>query len=558
MHSIRRTSAKTLLISLMFFFSTQNATAETATYPLSSYLQPTLQTKQLHYEGVDVDPTALIAYYQSNHFTPIWVTENQLNLRAMQAINIISKATSTHGLFNSNYGLEAIRHIALYRPQNDIEATQVALALEVLMSNAVYNYARDMNGENVQKNWNVKIDAPHVDATALFSQIGAANDIQPIMSALSPSNSDYHAMQQVLAQYQTIANQGGWPEWEKDARIKIGANDERIPTLARILAITGDLPPTEAYSLSQPTLYDGALVTALKLFQERHGIENDGVIGDKTQMALAVPVSQRIQQIAATMVRMRSLPASMGDRHILVNIPGYYLKGYEGTIPKLAMRVIVGKPATRTPLFSNKVTDIVFNPTWSAPQSIINKELLPKLRSNPTYFNRANFSVLQTKDGITSEVDPLSIDYSNAGFDGAHYSFRQKAGSGNALGKVKFNIPNSDDIYLHSTSQPQLFAKQERALSHGCIRLEKPKALAEYVLQSEGWESRKVDTAYNGSESRNVKVQPLPVHLVYWTSWVDDNNRPHFNPDIYGIDRPIVAAMNYVKTQAPMSLALNR
>jgi murein L,D-transpeptidase YcbB/YkuD len=557
MYTIRTIMAKILPLCLIVSSYVHAASAEITSYHLSAYLQPTLQTKQLHYEGIDVDPSALVAFYQSNQFTPIWVTGNQLNMRAMQAINVISKATNEHGLFTANYGLEAIRHIALYRPQNEVEATQVALALEVLMSNAVYNYARDMHGENIQKNWSMKIDTPRVNATTLLSHIASTNDIQPIMSGLTPTNPDYRAMQNVLEQYQTIANQGGWPEWKKGARIKIGTSDERIPTLARILAITGDLPATEAPSFSQAIQYDGALVTALKSFQERHGIENDGIIGDKTQTALAVPVSQRIQQIAATMVRMRSLPSTMGDRHILVNIPGYYLKGYEGTTPTLAMRVIVGKPTTRTPLFSNKVTDVVFNPTWSAPQSIITKELLPKLRSNPSYFNRANFSVLQTKDGVTSEVDPLSIDYSNAGYDGARYNFRQKPGSSNALGKVKFNIPNSDDIYLHSTSQPQLFAKQERALSHGCIRLEKPKALAEYVLQSEGWESHKVDNVYNNSESRNVKVQPLPVHLVYWTSWVDDNRRPHFSPDIYGIDRPILAAMNTVKTQAPMSLALN-
>lgn len=526
-------------------------------YPLAAYLAPTLQEKKLRYDTTEVTPEDFSAYYASNGYTPIWVNGAYLNTRAMQALEIISRAEE-HGLHTSDYGLNAIRQISRFEPRSVEEATQIALSLEILMSHATLAYARDMNGDTARNLWRVTTSNTPINAVSFLSSIGSTRDTTSLLSALAPTGKEYVSTQHMLQRYQILAQQGGWSEWEKGAPIKPGNSDNRVETLASILKVTGDLSPHYATIHGQEYVYGPALVEAVKSFQERHAIESDGVLGTKTQDALAVTIQTRIAQLSATMVRMRAMTHESDERRILVNIPGYYLNGFEGDKKTLEMRVIVGAPATRTPVFSNVVTDVVFNPTWTPPQSIINKEMMPKLRSNPSYFRNANFTVMQTIGGVTTEVDPLSIDYANAGSDGARYSFRQASGAGNALGKMKFNIPDSDSIYLHSTAKPELFAKNERALSHGCIRLENPKALAKFVLQPEGWEGTKVDATYAASASKNVKVSPVPVHLVYWTSWVDEQGRARFHPDIYGIDKPIVTAMMPSIQPENLQLALNQ
>jgi murein L,D-transpeptidase YcbB/YkuD len=199
----------------------------------------------------------------------------------------------------------------------------------------------------------------------------------------------------------------------------------------------------------------------------------------------------------------------------------------------LMMRVIIGNRQNHTPLFDNVVTDVIFNPPWSVPARIARNEMIPKLRDNPEYFINAGFVV--TQDGV--QVDPTEVDP-----DSGDFSFRQRPGTGNALGKIKFNIPDSDDIYLHSTSSPKLFAQEDRALSHGCIRLEKPRDLAHFVLGSEaGWTNEKIDVAYDSNSEKRVHVQDVPVHLVYWTAMVDENGVAHFYGDVYRKNNAVTA-----------------
>ena len=219
-----------------------------------------------------------------------------------------------------------------------------------------------------------------------------------------------------------------------------------------------------------------------------------------------------------------------------MNVPAFTLTGYENGQKALNMRVIVGKPNTRTPIFSNVITDVVFNPSWGAPQSIVRKELLPKLRNNPSYFVNAGFTVYH--NGVP--VDPHSIDPDAGG----SFNFRQRPGSHNALGKIKFNLPDNDDIYLHSTAKPELFKGEMRALSHGCIRLEDPRAMAQFVLGGEeGWDGEKIDKTYDSSTSRSVEVSPVAVHLVYWTAWVGDDGKVHFFDDVYKRDNEVSTAL---------------
>ncbi len=545
-----------LMLALSFTLAADSHAAYQP-HPLPPFLAASITQPSVAYDHITIDTKALGAYYSRNGHEPVWVTGAYLNTRAMQALEILSRAKE-HGIYNKDYGLKTIRRLSRFEPQSQEQATQIALLLELLMSNAVYQYARDMQGDSARERWKVNVSQSPVDVVQLFAALGSTRNITPVLSELNPKSKDYINLQHTLQRYSIIAKQGGWPQWQKGEAIKLGAVDARVATLTAILKTTGDLSANYQPIVGSESVYSTALVDAVKRFQERHAIENDGVLGAKTQDALAVPIETRIGQLSATMVRMRAAPQEESQRHILVNIPGYYLHGYDNGKKTIDMRVIVGKPDTRTPLFSNTITDVVFNPTWTPTTNIINASMLPKLRSNPSYFNRGNFTVTRTVNGVSEVVDPTSIDYANAGRDGAKYHFRQGAGSANALGKIKFNIPNSDSIYLHSTAQPELFTKNERALSFGCIRLHDPKALARFVLAPEGWETAKVDSTYDSSASRNVRVNPVPLHLVYWTSWVDEQGRPHFHPDIYGLDKPIVTAMAPVKDGGTVRLALNQ
>jgi L,D-transpeptidase YcbB len=269
----------------------------------------------------------------------------------------------------------------------------------------------------------------------------------------------------------------------------------------------------------------------VKHFQARHGLNVDGTLGKSTQAMLAVPVEKRITQIEATLARIAANPLPDANKFILVNLPAYTLYGIENNSTNLTMRVIVGNRANHTPLFDNQVTDVIFNPPWSVPARIARNEMIPKLRKNPSYFINAGFTV--TQDGVA--VDPMTANPDEGGF-----SFRQHSGTGNALGKIKFNIPDNDDIYLHSTSSPKLFQQEDRALSHGCIRLEKPRDLAHFVMENEtGWSVDKIDHAYDSDTQRSVRVDSVSVHLVYWTAYVDAQGTAHFYNDVYNKDKAV-------------------
>lgn len=233
------------------------------------------------------------------------------------------------------------------------------------------------------------------------------------------------------------------------------------------------------------------------------------------------------------------MPESLGSRYVLVNIPAYQLTAVNGS-KHLQMDVIVGKPNTPTPMFSKNITGLSINPTWGVPKKIAVNEMLPKVRKNPGYLNQAGYEVV---DNSGTAINPSDINWDSVGKFNFAYNFRQAPGSGNALGKVKFSIPDSDDIYLHDTSQRKLFANADRALSHGCVRLSDPKALTQFMLQGEGWSEAKIEASYDGNDSRTVAITPMPVHLVYWTSWVDVAGKVHFSQDIYGKDKSLLAAM---------------
>lgn len=520
----------------------------------ADYLAQWLEQPTLTLGDATVDTASLREFYTARANEPIWVDSRGLTKQAQSALAVFEQAEA-EGLNPAHYALNTIHTIAAMPRGDSDSAMRRRLSLELLMSHAALTYAADLHGGTTNPQWQTgkeKITA--AEQTSLLTQLAESRDKAAILAALTPTNPHYKALKAELRNYHAIAANGGWPEFVSGNVIKPGMSDARLVNLRTILMATGDLKETKAL---QSQLYDETTQEAVKHFQERHGIEADGVIGAGTQAALATPVSERITQIASTMERMRWMPQDLGQRYVLVNIPGYRLTAVSGA-DKLSMNVIVGKPATKTPMFSKTITDVVLNPSWGVPARIAANEMLPKVRTNPEYLVNAGYTVTEHSSGGSRVVDPTEIDWESVDSGSFNYSFRQRPGDGNALGKVKFTIPQSDSIYLHDTAQRGLFTQANRSLSHGCIRLSDPKALTEFVLNHEGWSDEKVETAYNSPTSRTIAVNPLPVHLVYWTSWVNDDGRIHFSRDIYGMDKKLIAAMDLpAKGREATKLAMN-
>jgi murein L,D-transpeptidase YcbB/YkuD len=301
-----------------------------------------------------------------------------------------------------------------------------------------------------------------------------------------------------------------------------------VPALAKRLAVTGDY--TGQINEQDPA-YGPELQEAVKRFQRRHGLEPDASIGPAAVTKMNVPADARVRQIALNLERWRWLPRDLGDRYLLVNVPEYRLEIWErGQVP-LSMRVVVGKKDTPTPIFADDMTHVVFSPYWNVPATIAKNETVPSALRDPAFLRRTNIDVL---DKSGKPVDASAIDLENVG----EYRFRQRPGASNSLGLVKFMFPNSFNVYLHDTPADSLFARATRSFSHGCVRVEQPEQLAQYVLRDQPeWTPERIAEAMHAGEERTVKIAaPLPVYLGYWTARVSADGILQFRDDLYGID----------------------
>ncbi|MBX6322679.1 MAG: L,D-transpeptidase family protein, partial [Rhodospirillaceae bacterium] len=331
--------------------------------------------------------------------------------------------------------------------------------------------------------------------------------------------------------YRAIAAAGGWPMVPGTAKLSLGAVGPEVALLRQRLAASGDLPSTA--DAAAPEVFDAALDAAVRAFQARHGLEVDGVVGPRTRAALNVSVQDRLATMAINLERLRRLAPWLEPDYALVNIPAAEFRLVEAGRTVMQQRAIVGRPDRPTPELDSAVTRIELNPYWNVPPRIARLDIVPKIRRDPGYLAREGIRVL----GPDGEVDPAGIDWS--GPAATRYRLRQDPGPRNALGVVKFRIPNSFDVYLHDTPSKALFQRSERFFSSGCIRLERPLELARHLLRSDpAWSGDALDRA---SALGHVVIElpkPMPIHLVYLTAWVDESGTVQFRRDVYGRDVP--------------------
>jgi L,D-transpeptidase YcbB len=374
-----------------------------------------------------------------------------------------------------------------------------------------------------------------IDVLRVLTELNKQRNPGTFLSSFEPRNEHYQALKKMMRIYSNRADEGSWPVIGQGPVLKAGMSDARVIKIRSLLALTGDY---EWQDTNSP-VYDEQLVIAVQRFQQRHGLEAKGLIGKQSIIAMDVTPKDRIQQIMLNMERWRWMPDNLGDSHFLVNLAAFELQRVQSSVIVERMDVVVGAVATQTPEFSDELEYVELNPTWTVPYSIATKEMLPKLRANPFAY-AADFDVFV--NGALSSWG--SINWSAYGPGKFPFTFRQRPGPKNALGKVKFMLPNKHNIYLHDTPSKDKFASTARAFSHGCIRLSRPIELAHTIIgEVPGWSEALVDGVLASGKLTRVSLpNHIPVHLVYSTAFKGENGI-EFRPDVYGRDRKLYSAL---------------
>ncbi|ESW69116.1 L,D-transpeptidase family protein [Mesorhizobium sp. M1148] len=335
--------------------------------------------------------------------------------------------------------------------------------------------------------------------------------------------------EQAVAQYQNIVAQGGWGEVPATKKLQLGVDDPDVVPLRKRLMVSGDL----AQSAGISTSFDSYVDAAVKRFQARHGLPADGAMGKYTYAAMNVSAQIRLGQLQTNLERLREKAGTLGSRYVLVDIPAAQIEAVENDRVVLRHTAIVGKIDRQTPVVNSKINEIIVNPYWNAPVSIVRKDIIPLMRKNPDYLKDSHIRLF-APDG--SEVDPMTVDWSTD--DAAKYRFRQDPGSGNAMASVKINFPSPDGVYMHDTPQQSLFGKMMRFDSSGCVRVQNVRDLVTWILRdTPGWDRQHFEATIKTGENTPVQVvNPVPVHFLYVSAWSTGPGVVQFRDDVYALD----------------------
>ncbi len=484
---------------------------------------------------------------------PLWFSQEGLDKTRVGALLKALAAADSDAMGVNDYPLPALQQAVAAVEENKQPSAQQVAEADVLMSSLYVSLGEDLltgqvDPRKVSQAWHIDSEDEQVDSALVRSL--RADPLDQAFARMRPQDEEYGRLRQALMQYRADAA-NGWPQVPAGPPLKVGDSDSpaRLQALRARLAAEGLLadsgapaasaaPATAAGTSPRPAararagagIYDQALAKGVEAFQSLHGIPVDGTLGEETVTSMNTPVSYRLGQIAANLERHRWLPRALGQRYVYVNVPAFMLTAYDSGRKALEMKVIVGQEYEdkATPVFSDSMETVVFRPYWNVTPNIQAKELEPKIAANPGYMAEHNYEWYN--DGGTRRI-------------------RQRPGGENSLGLVKFLFPNDFNIYLHDTPSRELFDKDVRAFSHGCIRVQQPAQLASWVL---GWDTDRVEQAMQGGgDNRSVRVpQKLPVYIVYSTAYVKDG-RLAFGNDLYRRDDDLIREMQSWATPDP-------
>jgi murein L,D-transpeptidase YcbB/YkuD len=466
------------------------------------------------------------AIYAGFENAPLWLEEGGVKDRAEALLEALRTAPD-HGLDTAAYPLTEIAALVNAKRLTDTASAGTLADADVLLTSAYVAYAADMlvgqvDPTTVSQAWHIPAMPNELDSAIVHGIENA--DMKQSLAEMAPQDPDYAALKTAFARYRQIAANGGWtPVTSSSADLEARltselAADDSSRSVDRAVDSVSTIPLPKSAAPSAKKASAGArtgLAALIAQYQERHGLPKSAKLDKATLAELNVSAEHRAKQIAANLERHRWLPRSLGSRYVYVNVPSFRLDAYDSGQKTLSMKVVVGDEyeGKTTPVFSDSMETVAFRPYWNITPDIQRTEIVPKLASNPGY------------------LDAQNMEWYN---DGGTRRIRQRPGDKNSLGLVKFLFPNNFNIYLHDTPAKALFAQTDRAASHGCIRLEKPAELAQWVL---GWDATRVQAAMNGADNnKQVRVQPkIPVYIVYFTAYIRDGQL-FFGDDVYGRD----------------------
>lgn len=495
-------------------------------------------------EGVSVDKAR--AELQSQlpaGFTPVYMSQLEL-LYAAREMKPMWENRDAVKAFQQQLAEVAI---AGFQPQF---TTWVALltdpavtgqARDIVLSDAMMGYLHFIANIPVKGNRWLYSDKPYALTTPPISvinqwQVALDNgQLTSFVASLAPQHPQYAAMHESLLKL--VGDTRPWPQLTSTATLRPGEWSNDIPALREILRRTGMLESVVSTAVKEGrSAYDRELVDAVKRFQTWQGLGADGAIGPATRDWLNVTPAQRAGVLALNIQRLRLLPGTLSTG-IMVNIPAYSLVYYQNGNQVLASRVIVGRPDRKTPMMSSALNNVVVNPPWNVPPTLARKDILPKVWNDPGYLERHGYTVMRGWNSKET-IDPWQVDWATITASNLPFRFQQAPGARNSLGRYKFNMPSSDAIYLHDTPNHTLFQKDSRALSSGCVRVNKASELANMLLQDAGWNDTRISDALKQGDTRYVNIrQNIPVNLYYLTAFVGPDGRTQYRTDIYNYDQ---------------------
>jgi len=490
----------------------------------------------LNVDGQTVSSVLVLpALYERRDYTLLWN-----NPQAVSQLIKVLEHVDEDGLSSSDYHLPII--LALKENHTD-KNSATAADLDLLMTDALIRLGYHLlvgkvDVEALDAHWNMTKTIGNLDTVLSLAEAIESAQIPELIEQLRPNHPYYENLRQGLARYRSIRDQGGWPEVPPGSALKPGMADPRILLVRSRLNVTGELDYADVTS----DTYDEALVMAVKRFQENHGLTPDGIVGPATLAAINVPVQDRIDQIKVNLERARWVLHDLLDEFVLTDIAGFEVSYYRGDKTIWSAKAQVGKPYRKTPVFKDQISYLEINPTWTVPPTILRRDILPKLAKDPGYLQQMDMQVL-TQDG--KNINPSTINWSQYPQKPFPYLLRQNPGPRNALGRIKFMFPNKYSIYLHDTPSRDLFERDQRAFSSGCIRVMHPFELAVLLLDDPQWTESRIKDVVESKQTTRINLrEPVPVILLYWTVNIKDDGNLVFKSDVYDRDAEVLGGLN--------------
>ena len=504
-------------------------------------------------KGQSLASTAMVrSFYDRRNNRPAWIAADGSAKRVDGLLAALEQLRS-EAMVPEAYHLKALQRLSHDVRSSGLlrEAVHLELRvdLELLATDAFFSSAGHLlSGRVAPETLGTEQQAVHkyADLLGALETAVETNRVQLVLSSFLPDHEGYRRLRRALQRYRQLANESGWAEVDDGDVLRPGSEDARVPLLRSRLIAEGYL---DRKHVSGGDRFDSTLKQAVAVFQRQHGLAVDGAVGPQTRQALNVPASVRARQIELNMERWRWLPRYLGKRYLLVNIADYQMEIVDAGRRVMAMRVAVGKDYRRTPVFSAQLNKIVLNPHWYVPPTIFAEDLLPAIRSNPDYLQQLGYKVFSSLGTDAEVVDPDRIDWPAVDPQNFPYILRKDPGPSNPMGRAKFLFPNKYDVYLHDAPDRTIFSQPKRTFSSGCIRIEKPIELAEYLLKdSSQWPRQRILMEIESGRPQVIQTfGSLPIYIQYWTVWVDENGDVHFRDDIYGRDAVLEEALSRMR-----------